>query len=124
MTRKQNFIAFVERLIPYSNIEELDDESKDAIDYFRTVIKGTAEEEEKQKFTENGKLILSYIQQNYEITNNIFKAKDIGEGLNITSRTASGAMRKLVSDGYLEKIATNPVVYSLTDLGKTTSVDE
>lgn len=123
MTRKQNFIEFVERLIPYNSIEELDDASKDAIDYFRTVIKGAAEEE-KQKFTENGKLILSYIQQNYEITNNIFKAKDIGEGLNITSRTASGAMRKLVSDGYLEKIATNPVVYSLTELGKTTSVDE
>ena len=121
MTRKENFINFVERHIPLET-ENLDESSKDAIDYFYTVVKGTAEE--KQKFTENGKLILTYIQNNYENNNNMFKAKDIGEGLGITSKTASGAMRKLVTDGYLEKIAENPVVYSITELGKTVSVNE
>ena len=122
MTKKQKFINFVEGLIAKIDIDTLDADSKAAIEYFN--ILKSAEGEEKQKFTENGKLVLTYIQQNYETNNNMFKAKDIGEGLNITSRTASGAMRKLVTDGYLEKIASNPVIYSLTDLGKTISVDE
>lgn len=122
MTKKQKFINFVEGLIAKIDIDTLDADSKEAIEYFN-ILKST-EGEEKQKFTENGKLVLTYIQQNYETNNNMFKAKDIGEGLNITSRTASGAMRKLVTDGYLEKIASNPVIYSLTDLGKTISVDE
>ena len=122
MTKKQKFINFVEGLIAKIDIDTLDADSKEAIEYFN--ILKSAESEEKQKFTENGKLVLTYIQQNYETNNNMFKAKDIGEGLNITSRTASGAMRKLVTDGYLEKIASNPVIYSLTDLGKTISVDE
>lgn len=122
MTKKQKFINFVEGLIAKIDIDTLDTDSKEAIEYFN--ILKSAEGEEKQKFTENGKLVLTYIQQNYETNNNMFKAKDIGEGLNITSRTASGAMRKLVTDGYLEKIASNPVIYSLTDLGKTISVDE
>ena len=122
MTKKQKFINFVEGLIAKVDIDTLDADSKEAIEYFN-ILKST-EGEEKQKFTENGKLVLTYIQQNYETNNNMFKAKDIGEGLNITSRTASGAMRKLVTDGYLEKIASNPVIYSLTDLGKTVSVDE
>ena len=122
MTKKQKFINFVEGLIAKIDIDTLDADSKEAIEYFN-ILKST-EGEEKQKFTENGKLVLTYIQQNYETNNNMFKAKDIGEGLNIKSRTASGAMIKLVTDGYLEKIASNPVIYSLTDLGKTVSVDE
>lgn len=122
MTKKQKFISFVEGLIEKVDVDTLDADSKEAIEYFN--ILKDAEGEEKQKFTENGKLVLTYIKQNYETNNNMFKAKDIGEGLNITSKTASGAMRKLVTDGYLEKIASNPVIYSLTDLGKTVSVDE
>ena len=122
MTKKQKFISFVEGLIEKVDVDTLDADSKEAIEYFN--ILKDAGSEEKQKFTENGKLVLTYIQQNYETNNNMFKAKDIGEGLNITSRTASGAMRKLVTDGYLEKIASNPVIYSLTDLGKTVSINE
>ena len=52
-----------------------------------------------------------------------FKAKDIGEGLGISSRTASGAMRKLVTDGYVEKIGESPVVYALTSFGIEVNVD-
>lgn len=122
MTNKQKFINFVDELISKLDIEKLDNNSKDAIEYFN--ILKNAGNEEKQKFTENGKIILTYIQKNYETSNNMFKAKDIGEGLNITSKTASGAMRKLVTDGYLEKVASNPVIYSITDLGKTVTVDE
>lgn len=75
----------------------------------------------KPKFTENGKLVLQYMKDNKDNYNNLFKAKEIGEGLGISSRTASGAMRKLVTDGYIEKIGDTPVIYSLTDIG--TEVD-
>jgi hypothetical protein len=32
-------------------------------------------------------------------------------------------MRKLVTDGYVEKIGQDPVVYSLTDNGKNIEID-
>ena len=50
------------------------------------------------------------------------KAKDIGEGLFISSRAVSGAIRKLVTDGYVEKIGQEPVVYALTEKGKTVEI--
>ena len=49
-------------------------------------------------------------------------AKDIGEGLFISSRAVSGAIRKLVTDGYVEKIGQDPVVYALTEKGKTVEI--
>lgn len=47
-----------------------------------------------------------------------FKAKDIAEGTALPSRKASGAMRKLVNDGYVEKWGNSPVNYALTEQGK------
>ena len=67
---------------------------------------------------ENGLKILQYMQQNNEKYNNIFSAKNIGEGLFLSSRSVSGSMRKLVTDEYVHKIGNNPVCYSLTEQGK------
>jgi predicted transcriptional regulator len=67
-------------------------------------------------FTDNGKLILGYMKEHLETE--MWKAKDIGEGLLISSKTASGAMRKLVTDGFVEKLGENPSVYALTQKGK------
>ena len=89
--------------------------SADALDFWNGLqISGDTD---KPKFTENGKLVLQYMKDNKDNYNNLFKAKEIGEGLGISSRTASGAMRKLVTDGYIEKIGDTPVIYSLTDIG-------
>ena len=85
--------------------------SADALDFWNGL--NASDDVNKPKFTENGILVLSYMQENKENYNNLFKAKDIGEGLGISSRTVSGAMRKLVTDGYVEKIGESPVVYSL-----------
>lgn len=85
----------------------------DALDYWNALIQNG--DTSKPKFTENGKLVLAYMIANKETYNNLFKAKEIGEGLGISSRTASGAMRKLVTDGYVEKIGQDPVVYALTE---------
>ena len=52
------------------------------------------------------------------------KAKDIAEGMFVSSRTVSGAIQKLVKDGYVEKIGSDPVVYALTDNGKTVNIND
>lgn len=120
MTKKEKFIQFVDVLMDESNYEAWDDVTKedwsDAIDFLNSlkVSNGT----EKKKFTDNGKIILDFIKKNKNQYNNLFKAKDIGESLGISSRTASGSMRKLVTDGYLEKIGESPTIYSLTAAGE------
>ena len=52
----------------------------------------------------------------------MWKAKDIAEGLFISSRTVSGAMRKLVADGFVEKVGQDPTIYSLTENGKNINI--
>lgn len=69
--------------------------------------------------TENGKMVLSYMQKNTRPA----KARDISDRLGIASRTISGALRKLVGDGYVEKISDSPVIYAITDKGKEFSID-
>ena len=54
----------------------------------------------------------------------IAKAKDIGEGLFISSRKVSGSIRKLVTEGYVENIGQDPVVYELTEKGRTANINE
>lgn len=118
MTKKENFIEEVKAAINGLENGEMTPEtyfSSDALDYWNG-LQATGDGG-KAKFTENGKLVLKYMQENKETYNNLFKAKDIGEGMGISSRTASGTMRKLVSDEYCEKIGENPIVYSLTNKG-------
>lgn len=95
--------------------------SADALDFWNGL--NASGDSSKPKFTENGKLVLKYMQDNKDSYNNLFKAKEIGEGLGISSRTASGAMRKLVTDGYVEKIGDSPVIYALTSAGTEVNLD-
>ena len=114
MSKKQKFIEMVEVLLAMT--EKKMEPDKEALEYFN-ISKAADINNDNHKFTENGKLVLKYMQENKELRNNIFNAKEVGEGLGVSSRTASGAMRKLVTDGYVEKIGTNPVIYSLTTSG-------
>lgn len=117
MTKKEKFIEAVEEaFFSKVNLEELD---PDIVLYWE-VLKGK-EEKEKPMFTDNGKLILKYLQENQSVP--MWKAKDIAEGLFISSRTVSGAIRKLVTDGYVEKVGQDPVIYSLTENGKNIIID-
>ena len=122
MSKKEKFIEMVEVLLGMTDEQDIK-VNEEALEYFN-ILKAADVNNDKPKFTENGKLVLRYMQENKELRNNIFNAKDVGEGLGVTSRTASGAMRKLVTDGYVEKIGTNPVIYSLTALGVKTKIDE
>ena len=120
MTKKECFIEFVKELMREANFEDWEKETtlkhwSDALDYWNGLNAGS--DDSKPQFTANGKLVLGFMQENKDTYNNLFKAKDIGEGLSISSRTASGAMRKLVSDGYVEKVGESPIIYSLTEKG-------
>lgn len=114
MSKKEIFIEMVEKAIKDMDTDEYC-KYKEAIEYFEMF--KAVKETEKPKFTENGKKVLQFMKDNKDKYNNMFKAKEIGEGLFMSSRGAGGALRKLVTDGYAEKIGENPVVYTLTDLG-------
>lgn len=76
---------------------------------------------EKPMFTESGLEILEYLQSSGLKT---LKAKDIGNGMGLSSRKISGAIRKLCTDGYVEKYSQNPVLYSLSSKGKEFNIIE
>lgn len=123
MTKKQKFIEVIQKeIFDRDDIycENYPDDWEDLKAYW-DAFKGK-EEVEKPMFTDNGKLILKYMQEH--VTDMpMGKAKDIGEGLFISSRAVSGAIRKLVTDGFVEKIGQDPVVYALTEKGKTVNIE-
>ena len=112
MSKKEKFIDEITKLLQDTPENFL---SQDALDYWNGL--QVSGDPAKPKFTANGKIVLQFMKDNKDKYNNLFKAKDIGEGLGISSRTASGAMRKLVTDGYAEKIGADPVVYAITNSG-------
>ena len=121
MTKKEEFIELVEKMIANMNFSASElEENKNALDFF-SEFKIVPE---KPKFTENGKKILIFMQENKDKYNNLFKAKDIGEGLLISSKGASGSLRKLITDGYAEKVGSEPVIYSLTEKGIEATTEE
>lgn len=112
---KTEFIEELEEIIAFSIQTRGSGLSAEAHEYFEAF--KAVEEKVKPAFTENGAKILQWMQDNQEQFNNIFKSKEIGEGLFISSRAASGSIRKLVTDGYVSKIGGNPSCYSLTSAG-------
>lgn len=113
MSKKSEFIKYVETLIQASNNSiEMNEE---AHLYWESLHMGDTTAE-KPVFTENGKSILEWMRKHTDTP--MVKAKEVAEGMGISSRAASGAMRKLVSDGFIEKIGQDPIIYVLTEKGK------
>lgn len=110
MTKRAEFINFIDENIDWSVAPE------GVADYW-TAFKGGKEEKEKKTFTANGKIILKYMQE-HQVDMPMGKAKDIGEGVLLSPRTVSGAMRKLVTDGFVSKESSDPVMYAITEKGK------
>ena len=113
MSKKQEFIKFVEEVMDIAKITT-SEMPENARLYWEAFC--DKKEEDKPLFTDNGKLIMAYLQEHQETP--MWKARDIAEGLFISSRGVSGAMRKLVTDGFVEKVGQVPVIYSLTEQGK------
>lgn len=119
MSKKEKFIEAIEdAFFSKVDINELD---PDIVSYWNA-LKG-ANEVEKPTFTDNGKLIMKYLQDLPEDAP-MMKAREIAEGLFISSRAVSGAMRKLVTDGFVEKIGQDPVMYALTEKGRNIEIEE
>lgn len=112
MTNKEHFIEDIENLV-----EQL---SEEGLKYFEEL----KSKKESSPVTKKGAPILTFMQENCELRNNLFTSKLIAEGLGTNGRTVSGSMRKLVTEGLVIKVSQNPVTYSLTDLGKTYSVEQ
>lgn len=116
MNKKQKFIEFVKTLIEETN-REMDDDVK----MYWDALCSDTEAKEKPMFTDNGKLILKFLQEHQDTP--MWKAKDIAEELFVSSRMVSGAMRKLVTDEFVEKVGTNPTIYVITEKGKNINID-
>ena len=114
MSLKQDFINYVESNFSTNPMPDT------LIEYWEKFKNGSATKD-KPKFTDNGKLILTFLKDHPETEK--WKSKDIAEEMFISSRTVSGAIRKLVLDGYVDKVGQDPVIYTLTDMGKETTID-
>ena len=112
MSKQQEFIEWVEKLI--SGQEEPIIPTPGASAYWDALLNADVATE-KPAFTDNGKLILKQLQSMPE---GLYKARDIAEALFIAPKSVSGAMRKLVNDGYVEKVGKDPIMYSITEKGK------
>lgn len=88
--------------------------------YERLKVEGSLQAD-KPLLTESGLEILEYLQS--EEGKNL-KAKDIADGMSVSSRKISGAIRKLVTDGFVDKFGQNPVIYSLTEKGKQFDIND
>ena len=116
---KQEFLNFVEKLIK-ENPDRAKELMTDNVIAYLNILKEV--KDEKPELTENGKVILQYLQDNQDVR--CWKAKDLAERIGISSRGASGTLRKLVNDGFCEKLGQDPVIYSLTEKGKNYTIIE
>lgn len=107
---KKDFIDLVEALLENVTLDTEDEKCKSALEYFENF----KAEKPKAEFTENGAKILQWMKDNHAEN---LSAKAIGEELFMNSRSVSGAIRKLVSDGYVDKTDGNPKLYSITNKG-------
>lgn len=119
MNKRDAFIQVIETVL--SKPEVIDSFSQEiwtnAIDFWKEFLNNKPKES-GISITENGVKILMWMCANKENLSNVFTSKEIAEGLFTSGRSVSGAMRKLISDGYVQKVGQNPVQYSLTEQGK------
>lgn len=117
---KQVFISMVEKLIENNNSVDLEQNYAEGLAYFNNF--KTAEI--KPLLTENGKKIVAYLQKETEKGRGILTSSQIAEGLFVSGRVVSGAMRKLITDEIIIKTDSTPAVYELSDKGKEIDVNQ
>lgn len=115
---KNEFLKFIDDLISHDK-DYADSIMTDDVKAYLEILR-TGEDSSKPEITDNGKVVLQYMQDN---NIKMAKSKDIAEGLGISSRAVSGTLRKLVNDGFAEKIGKDPVIYTLSEKGKNYKID-
>lgn len=122
MTSREIFIDVIDDLLRKTDLVAFcgEEDSQKVLEYFESLKAIPA----KPEITEKGLEILQAMQSEVEVRNNLFKAADIGSILDKPAKAVSGSLRKLVSDGFVEKIGEKPIVYVLTEKGKTFEVEK
>lgn len=115
---KQEFIDFVNALMEAAP-EVVEERMTENVRAYLEALNGAVEN--KPDLTENGKVILKHMQDNLDSVT--WKARDVAEGIGISSRGVAGTLRKMVNDGFVEKLGENPAVYTLTEKGKNYNID-
>lgn len=108
--KKEKFIEEIEKFLATGQLTL----SEDALVYFESL--KNSKDSKNGGLTENGKAIITYLQNHPEI--DAAYAKDIAAGMGIAGKTVAGSMRKLVADGLVEKLGDSPIKYALTTKGK------
>ena len=123
MTKKEIFIKIVQTVIFDSGetFNFSDKELNDALEFFEDLKNNKVKN--SGAMTENGKKLLSWMQENVDTMTNLFTSKEAAEALFTSGRSIAGSMRKLVNDGYVKKTGKDPVQYSLTEAGKNYQFD-
>lgn len=115
---KNEFIDFLNALMEASP-EIVKEKMTDNIKAYIEVL---MEIKEKPAITEHGLKILLFLREHQETKT--WRSKDIAERMEISSRSVSGSIRKLVTDGFVDKIGKEPCLYSLTEKGKEYNIAE
>lgn len=124
MTKKEAFIKIIQtEIFDRTDIyaENYPDEYELAVSFWEDFKDGKVKN--SGAMTENGKKLLSWMQENVNTMTNLFTSKEAAEALFTSGRSIAGSMRKLVNDGYVEKTGKDPVQYSLTEAGKNYQFD-
>ena len=120
MTKKEAFIKVIDYLCTDEHAMEAEEIFKEefslAVEFFDDFKNNKVKN--SGAMTENGKKLLSWMQENTDAMSNMFTSKEAAEALFTSGRSIAGSMRKLVADGYVEKTGKDPVKYSLTEAGK------
>lgn len=106
--RKIIFIETVEKLFEAYPLAV----PAEALDFFDDYKKAKGK---NKPFTEKGIVILTAMRE----VDDWITAKSLGERIDVSGRSVSTSMRKLITDGYVEKRAGNPASYRLTESGMT-----
>ena len=112
MTKREKFIEEIWNHVTSDGGIHISDE---AFEYLKEMRDG--KDENAVKVTETGLRVLQWLKDNSKQGFEYFSSKTIGEGLFCSPRIVSGAARKLVADGFLEKEGKAPVSYRLTQAG-------
>jgi DNA-binding PadR family transcriptional regulator len=124
MTKKEKFIKLIQaEIFDRADIwsKNYEEDWEDVTSFWEEFKNGKVKN--SGAMTENGQKILAWMQENVNSMNNIFTSKEAAEALFTSGRSIAGSMRKLVNDGYVDKVGKDPVQYSLTDAGKNYQFD-
>lgn len=113
---KDNFIDEVLKITATENAENLLGIRYHLENLYNQMKSEAVTTTKKTTLTANGVKILKVLQEHETVE---MSAADVGDYIDLSSRSVSGSMRKLVTEGYVDKIAqdSGSALYKITDKG-------